>query len=114
MRVKRAAKYGFCAGVRVADLKARRFAADGGRGDILGALVHNERVGCELEELGLKSVESLDDAKGPTVVFSAEPAIGGGPRAGVFARAALMRRAAAAAIKATHHKHRCTPHLVPH
>ena len=71
MRVKRASKYGFCAGVRVADLKARRFAADGGRGDILGALVHNERVGRELEELGLKSVESLDDAKGPTVVFSA-------------------------------------------
>ena len=71
MRVKRASKYGFCAGVRVADLKARRFAVDGGRGDILGALVHNERVGCELEELGLKSVESLDDAKGPTVVFSA-------------------------------------------
>ena len=71
MRVKRASKYGFCAGVRVADLKARRFAADGGRGDILGALVHNERVGRELEGLGLKSVESLDDAKGPTVVFSA-------------------------------------------
>ena len=71
MRVKRASKYGFCAGVRVADLKARRFAADGGRGAILGALVHNERVVRELEELGLKSVESLGDAEGPTVVFSA-------------------------------------------
>ena len=71
MRVKRASKYGFCAGVRAADSKARRFAADGGRGDILGALVHNERVGRELEELGLKSVETLDNAKGPTVVFSA-------------------------------------------
>ena len=71
MRVKRASKYGFCAGVRVADLKARRFAADGGRGAILGALVHNERVVRELEVLGLKSVESLDQAQGPTVVFSA-------------------------------------------
>ncbi len=71
MRVKRASKYGFCAGVRVADLKARRFAADGGRGAILGALVHNERVVRELEDLGLKSVESLDHAPGPTVVFSA-------------------------------------------
>ena len=71
MRVKRASKYGFCAGVRVADLKARRFAADGGHGAILGALVHNERVVRELEGLGLKSVESLDLAEGPTVVFSA-------------------------------------------
>jgi 4-hydroxy-3-methylbut-2-enyl diphosphate reductase len=71
MRVKRASKYGFCAGVRVADLKARRFAADGGRGAILGALVHNERVVRELEDLGLKTVESLDHAAGPTVVFSA-------------------------------------------
>ena len=71
MRVKRASKYGFCAGVRVADLKARRFAADGGGGSILGALVHNERVVRELEDLGLKSVESLDLAEGPTVLFSA-------------------------------------------
>ena len=71
MRVKRAAKYGFCAGVRVADSKVRRFAADGGRGAILGALVHNERVVWELEYLGLQTVESLDLAKGPTVVFSA-------------------------------------------
>ena len=71
MRVKRASKFGFCAGVRVADLKARRFSFDGGRGAILGALVHNERVVRELEELGLKSVDSLDRTEGPTVVFSA-------------------------------------------
>jgi 4-hydroxy-3-methylbut-2-enyl diphosphate reductase len=71
MRVKRASNYGFCAGVRVADLKARQFAADGGRGAILGALVHNERVVRELEGLGLESVDSLDRAQGPTVVFSA-------------------------------------------
>ena len=71
MRVKRASKYGFCAGVRIADLKARRFAADGGRGAILGALVHNQRVVRELEDLGLKSVDSIDSAVMPTVVFSA-------------------------------------------
>ena len=71
MRVKRAAKFGFCSGVRVADLKARCFAADGGRGAILGALVHNERVVRELEGLGLQSVDSLDRAQGPTVIFSA-------------------------------------------
>ena len=71
MRVKRASKYGFCAGVRNADMMVRRFAADGGDGSILGALVHNERVVRELEDLGLHTVESLDDATGPTVVFSA-------------------------------------------
>ena len=71
MRVKRASKYGFCAGVRAADIKARRFAADGGRGAILGALVHNERVVRELEGVGLETIESLDSADGPTVVFSA-------------------------------------------
>jgi 4-hydroxy-3-methylbut-2-enyl diphosphate reductase len=52
-------------------LKARRFAEGGGRGAILGALVHNERVVLELEELGLQTVESLELAQGPTVVFSA-------------------------------------------
>ena len=55
----------------MADLKARRFAADGGRGAILGALVHNERVVGELEDLGLETVESLDLVEGPTVIFSA-------------------------------------------
>jgi 4-hydroxy-3-methylbut-2-enyl diphosphate reductase len=57
--------------VRVADLKARRFASDGGRGAILGALVHNERVVRELEDLGLETIDTLEDAEGPTVVFSA-------------------------------------------
>jgi 4-hydroxy-3-methylbut-2-enyl diphosphate reductase len=52
-------------------LKARRFAADGGRGTILGALVHNERVVRELEDLGLETVDTLEGAEGPTVVFSA-------------------------------------------
>jgi 4-hydroxy-3-methylbut-2-enyl diphosphate reductase len=52
-------------------MKARRFVADGGRGSILGALVHNVRVVNELESIGLPTVDSLDHADGPTVVFSA-------------------------------------------
>src|SRR5947208_2242626 len=44
MNVKRAAKDGFCSGVRIADLKVKRFAAGGGRGAILGQVVHNEPV----------------------------------------------------------------------
>ncbi len=71
MKVKRAAKYGFCSGVRVADIKVRRFAAAGGRGAILGQVVHNERVVQEMERLGVRTVQSLEEVTEPTVVFSA-------------------------------------------
>ncbi len=69
--IKRAAKYGFCSGVRVADRKVRRFAQEGGRGAILGQVVHNERVVAEMEALGMRTVHSLDEVAEPTVVFSA-------------------------------------------
>lgn len=71
IRVKRAAKYGFCSGVRVADIKARRFASSGARGAILGQIVHNERVVAEMEGLGLRTVNTLEQVSEPTVVFSA-------------------------------------------
>jgi 4-hydroxy-3-methylbut-2-enyl diphosphate reductase len=71
IRVKRAASYGFCAGVRVADLRLRRFADAGGRAAILGQLVHNERVVRELERRGLRTVDRIEDVVEPTVVFSA-------------------------------------------
>ena len=71
MRVKRAAKYGFCSGVRIADLKVKRFAAKGGRGAILGQVVHNERVVQEMEDLGVRTVEAIEGIQEPTIVFSA-------------------------------------------
>ncbi len=71
MRVKRADKYGFCAGVRIADRKVKKFAAAGGRGAILGQVVHNERVVREMEELGVRTVESLDQVSDGAIVFSA-------------------------------------------
>jgi 4-hydroxy-3-methylbut-2-enyl diphosphate reductase len=71
MKVKRAAKYGFCSGVRIADLKVKRFAAGGGRGAILGQVVHNERVVEEMERLGVRTVEDLQSVDGPTIIFSA-------------------------------------------
>jgi 4-hydroxy-3-methylbut-2-enyl diphosphate reductase len=71
MKVKRAAKYGFCSGVRIADLKVKRFAAGGGRGAILGQVVHNERVVEEMERLGVRTVESIATVSEPTIVFSA-------------------------------------------
>lgn len=71
MKVKRAAKYGFCSGVRIADLKVKRFAAGGGRGAILGQVVHNERVVEEMETLGVRTVHEIGSVEEPTIVFSA-------------------------------------------
>jgi (E)-4-hydroxy-3-methyl-but-2-enyl pyrophosphate reductase len=71
MKVKRAAKYGFCSGVRIADLKVKRFAAAGGRGAILGQVVHNERVVEEMENLGVRTVEEIEAVQEPTIIFSA-------------------------------------------
>ena len=71
MKVKRAAKYGFCSGVRIADLKVKRFAAGGGRGAILGQVVHNERVVEEMERLGVRTVDEIVAVEEPTIVFSA-------------------------------------------
>ncbi len=71
MKIKRAEKYGFCSGVRIADLKVKRFAAGGGRGAILGQVVHNERVVEEMERLGVRTVEEIAAVKEPTIVFSA-------------------------------------------
>ena len=71
MRVKRAAKYGFCSGVRIADLKVKRFAAGGGRGAILGQVVHNERVVEEMERLGVRTINEIGAVEEPTIVFSA-------------------------------------------
>jgi (E)-4-hydroxy-3-methyl-but-2-enyl pyrophosphate reductase len=71
MKVKRAAKYGFCSGVRIADLKVKRFAAGGGRGAILGQVVHNERVVQEMEQLGVRTVDEIVAVQEPTIVFSA-------------------------------------------
>jgi 4-hydroxy-3-methylbut-2-enyl diphosphate reductase len=69
--IKRAAKYGFCSGVRIADLKVKRFAAAGGRGAILGQVVHNERVVEEMEKLGVRTVDEIASVQEPTIVFSA-------------------------------------------
>ena len=71
MRVKRAEKYGFCSGVRIADLKVKRFASAGGRGAILGQVVHNERVVEEMENLGVRTVDEIASVSEPTIVFSA-------------------------------------------
>jgi 4-hydroxy-3-methylbut-2-enyl diphosphate reductase len=72
MKIVRAEKYGFCAGVRIADKKVKKFVAEGGDdGQILGQVVHNERVVQEMEDLGVPTVDALDEAERGTIVFSA-------------------------------------------
>lgn len=71
MEIRRAEKYGFCSGVRIADLKVKRFVSANGRGAILGQVVHNERVVEEMERLGVRTVEEIGEVSEPTIVFSA-------------------------------------------
>jgi 4-hydroxy-3-methylbut-2-enyl diphosphate reductase len=68
-----AEKYGFCAGVRVADKLVRIAAAKGQSGAILGQVVHNESVESEMASLGFPTVHRLEDARGHEgrIVFSA-------------------------------------------
>ncbi len=71
LTLRRAEKYGFCAGVRIADRTVRKLSADGRRGKVLGQLVHNERVVSDLVELGFATAAELDDVQSGTIVFSA-------------------------------------------
>ncbi len=73
MEVVLAEKYGFCAGVRVADKLVRIAAAKGQSGAILGQVVHNESVETEMATLGFPTVHRLEDARSHEgrIVFSA-------------------------------------------
>ena len=73
MEVVLAEKYGFCAGVRVADKLVRIAAARGQTGAILGQVVHNESVEREMANLGFPTVHRLEEARAHDgrIVFSA-------------------------------------------
>ena len=73
MEVVLAEKYGFCAGVRVADKLVRIAAGKGLRGAILGQVVHNESVEAEMARLGFPTVHRLEEARGHDgrIVYSA-------------------------------------------
>ena len=73
MDVVLAEKYGFCAGVRVADKLVRLAAKRGEKGAILGQVVHNESVENEMAVLGFPTVHALEDARTheARIVFSA-------------------------------------------
>ena len=73
MDVVLAEKYGFCAGVRVADKLVRIAVGKGQSGAILGQVVHNESVEKEMAGLGFPTVHRLEEARehAGRIVFSA-------------------------------------------
>ncbi len=67
MEVILAKNSGFCSGVRRAVETAEKIAADGVY--ILGEIIHNKTVTDELERLGAKTVESIDEIEKGTVII---------------------------------------------
>ena len=81
--VRIAKRTGFCYGVREAIDKAKESAAAGKSTHTLGQVVHNDGVVRELQDLGIQTVEALDDVDhGAAVVIRAH-----GVRPDVLARA---------------------------
>jgi (E)-4-hydroxy-3-methyl-but-2-enyl pyrophosphate reductase len=70
--VRIAKRTGFCYGVREAIDRAKESAVDGKRTHTLGQTVHNEGVVAELTQLGIRSVDTLDEVEeGAAVVIRA-------------------------------------------
>jgi 4-hydroxy-3-methylbut-2-enyl diphosphate reductase len=80
--VRIARRTGFCYGVREAIDKAKESAAAGKATHTLGQVVHNEGVIQQLTQLGVESVDTLDDVDSAAVVIRAH-----GVRPEVFERA---------------------------
>jgi (E)-4-hydroxy-3-methyl-but-2-enyl pyrophosphate reductase len=82
--VRIAKRTGFCYGVREAIDLAKEAQAGGKQTHTLGQVIHNEGVVSELRQLGIRTVDSLDDVdQGAAVVIRAH-----GVRPDVMARAA--------------------------
>jgi (E)-4-hydroxy-3-methyl-but-2-enyl pyrophosphate reductase len=70
MQVERARELGLCFGVRRAVAMLREAVTSSGI-ETLGPVAHNRILMRELEELGIESIPSLEQLKGPAVVISA-------------------------------------------
>jgi 4-hydroxy-3-methylbut-2-enyl diphosphate reductase len=82
-QVRIAKRTGFCYGVREAIDKAKESAAAGKATHTLGQVVHNEGVISQLQQIGVRSVDTLDDVDhGAAVVIRAH-----GVKPEVFERA---------------------------
>jgi len=69
-RIERAARTGFCFGVRRAINQLERVAAERGGVETLGAVVHNQQVLQRLADIGVRVVRSVANIKGDCVVTS--------------------------------------------
>ena len=70
--VRIAKRTGFCYGVREAIDKAKEASAAGKQTHTLGQVVHNEGVIRDLQDLGIATVDTLDDVtQGAAVVIRA-------------------------------------------
>lgn len=70
MEILRAKEMGFCFGVRRAIAIMEQAARERGPLESLGGVVHNRQVVARLAALGVRVVESLDEAKGPVVAIT--------------------------------------------
>lgn len=68
--IEKAARTGFCFGVRQAVTLLEKVARERGGVETLGAVVHNQQVLQKLSEIGVKVVNNIDDIQGDTVVTS--------------------------------------------
>jgi 4-hydroxy-3-methylbut-2-enyl diphosphate reductase len=68
--IEKAARTGFCIGVKRAIDIVTRVVTERGTIETLGAIVHNEQVMQKLAGIGVKVVKNIDDIKGKVVVTS--------------------------------------------
>jgi len=68
--IEKAARTGFCFGVRQSVNLLEKVARERGGVETLGAVVHNEQVLQKLAEIGVEVVNSIEDIRGNTVVTS--------------------------------------------
>jgi 4-hydroxy-3-methylbut-2-enyl diphosphate reductase len=68
--IEKAARTGFCFGVRQAITLLEKVARERGGVETLGAVVHNQQVLQKLANIGVQVVNNIDDIKGDTVVTS--------------------------------------------
>ncbi len=69
-KIEKAARTGFCFGVRRAINTLEKVARERGGVETLGAVVHNQQVLQKLSKIGVKVVNSVDAIQGDTVVTS--------------------------------------------
>jgi 4-hydroxy-3-methylbut-2-enyl diphosphate reductase len=71
VKIEKTAGTGFCFGVKRAITALEQAAAEQGRIETLGAVVHNQQVLQRLSELGVSVAGSLDDVTGKTIAIGA-------------------------------------------